>query len=102
MSVRFFCWLKATQAEYPSASDTPIYTPTLHELKDYHRANKMTGKYQLYDTKSATNYYGMYRMAEGMGFEPTIRLTSYNGLAIRRLQPLGHPSAWKAVFILRS
>ncbi len=36
-------------------------------------------------------------LAEGMGFEPTIRLTSYNGLAIRRLQPLGHPSALYAV-----
>jgi hypothetical protein len=33
-------------------------------------------------------------LAEGMGFEPTIRaLVPYNGLANRRLQPLGHPSA---------
>ena len=32
-------------------------------------------------------------MAEGMGFEPTIPVSQYNGLAIRRLQPLGHPSA---------
>ena len=31
-------------------------------------------------------------LAEGMGFEPTIRITPYNGLANRRLQPLGHPS----------
>ena len=31
-------------------------------------------------------------MAEGMGFEPTIRYNPYNGLANRRLQPLGHPS----------
>lgn len=28
-----------------------------------------------------------------MGFEPTIPVSQYNGLAIRRLQPLGHPSA---------
>src|ERR1051326_1900166 len=27
-----------------------------------------------------------------MGFEPTIRCYTYNGLANRRLQPLGHPS----------
>jgi hypothetical protein len=32
------------------------------------------------------------RLAEGMGFEPTIRYNPYNGLANRRLQPLGHPS----------
>ena len=32
-------------------------------------------------------------MAEGMGFEPTIGFNPYNGLANRRLQPLGHPSA---------
>lgn len=32
-------------------------------------------------------------LAEGMGFEPTIGCYSYNGLANRRLQPLGHPSA---------
>ena len=32
------------------------------------------------------------RVAEGMGFEPTIRHYPYNGLANRRLQPLGHPS----------
>src|SRR5579862_2961347 len=31
-------------------------------------------------------------VAEGMGFEPTIRFYPYNGLANRRLQPLGHPS----------
>ena len=28
-----------------------------------------------------------------MGFEPTIGFNPYNGLANRRLQPLGHPSA---------
>ena len=33
-----------------------------------------------------------YKLAEGMGFEPTIRGYPYNGLANRRLQPLGHPS----------
>ena len=27
-----------------------------------------------------------------MGFEPTIDVATYNGLANRRLQPLGHPS----------
>ena len=27
-----------------------------------------------------------------MGFEPTIDVTTYNGLANRRLQPLGHLS----------
>src|SRR5690606_16608772 len=32
-------------------------------------------------------------LAEGMGFEPTIGCYPYNGLANRRLQPLGHPSA---------
>ena len=33
------------------------------------------------------------RVAEGVGFEPTMRVTPHNGLASRRLQPLGHPSA---------
>ena len=32
-------------------------------------------------------------MAEEMRFELTIRYYPYNGLANRRLQPLGHPSA---------
>ena len=32
-------------------------------------------------------------MAERKGFEPSIDVTTYNGLANRRLQPLGHPSA---------
>ena len=32
-------------------------------------------------------------MAEGEGFEPSIRGYPYNDLANRRLQPLGHPSA---------
>ena len=31
-------------------------------------------------------------MAEGRGFEPLIRCYPYNGLANRRLQPLGHLS----------
>lgn len=35
-------------------------------------------------------------LAEGMGFEPTIGVSPYNGLANRRLQPLGHPSAGRA------
>ena len=34
------------------------------------------------------------KLAEGMGFEPTVRFNPYNDLANRRLQPLGHPSAW--------
>ena len=38
-------------------------------------------------------------LAEGMGFEPTIRLSSYNGLANRRLQPLGHPSTVGSHFL---
>ncbi len=41
-----------------------------------------------------------WKMAEGMGFEPTIRLSSYNGLANRRLQPLGHPSTLPFAFQL--
>jgi hypothetical protein len=32
-------------------------------------------------------------MAERGGFEPPVRFYSYNGLANRRLQPLGHLSA---------
>ena len=40
-------------------------------------------------------------MAEGMGFEPMIQLTSYDGLANRCLQPLGHPSIWIASFLTR-
>ena len=32
-------------------------------------------------------------MAEGEGFEPSIRVTPYTDLANQRLQPLGHPSA---------
>ena len=33
-------------------------------------------------------------MAEGKGFEPPEGVSSFNDLANRRLQPLGHPSAW--------
>ena len=32
------------------------------------------------------------RLAERKGFEPLIRVSPYNGLANRRLQPLGHLS----------
>ena len=32
------------------------------------------------------------KVAERMGFEPMIRISPYNGLANRRLQPLGHLS----------
>ena len=32
-------------------------------------------------------------MAEGKGFEPPKGISSFNDLANRRLQPLGHPSA---------
>src|SRR3990172_12174300 len=31
-------------------------------------------------------------MAEGVGFEPTVRPKTYNGFRDRRLKPLGHPS----------
>jgi hypothetical protein len=31
-------------------------------------------------------------MAERQGFEPWVELSPYNGLAIHRLQPLGHLS----------
>ena len=34
-------------------------------------------------------------MAEGKGFEPPEGVSSFNDLANRRLQPLGHPSAIK-------
>ena len=33
------------------------------------------------------------RMAEGKGFEPPKGISSFNDLANRRLQPLGHPPA---------
>ena len=33
------------------------------------------------------------KMAEGKGFEPPEGVSSFNDLANRRLQPLGHPSA---------
>ena len=33
------------------------------------------------------------KMAEGKGFEPPKGISSFNDLANRRLQPLGHPSA---------
>ena len=32
-------------------------------------------------------------MAEGKGFEPPKGISSFNDLANRRLQPLGHPPA---------
>ena len=32
-------------------------------------------------------------VAEGKGFEPPEGVSSFNDLANRRLQPLGHPSA---------
>ena len=35
-------------------------------------------------------------MAEGKGFEPPKGISSFNDLANRRLQPLGHPSAGDA------
>src|SRR5690625_1198241 len=35
-------------------------------------------------------------MAEGEGFEPSMGFNTHNGLANRRLQPLGHPSAKRA------
>ena len=33
------------------------------------------------------------QLAEGVGFEPTVDVTAYNGFQDRRLQPLSHPSA---------
>ena len=36
---------------------------------------------------------GQNKMAEGKGFEPPKGISSFNDLANRRLQPLGHPSA---------
>ena len=48
-------------------------------------------------------YVDMERSAEGMaengGFEPPIELSPYNGLANRRLQPLGQLSVCVAVSI---
>ena len=38
------------------------------------------------------------KLAEGMRFELTVRFYPYNGLANRRLQPLGHPSAERIGF----
>lgn len=37
--------------------------------------------------------HGWGELAEGKGFEPSIPVSQYNGLANRRLQPLGHLSA---------
>src|SRR5215472_6341518 len=42
--------------------------------------------------KSGTDRPGL---AETVGFEPTIQVSPYNGLANRRLQPLGHVSGAK-------
>ena len=39
-------------------------------------------------------------MAERMGFEPMIRVSPYNDLANRRLQPLGHLSVRRNPYIL--
>ena len=44
---------------------------------------------------------GLKPLAEGMRFELTIRFYPYNGLANRRLQPLGHPSAGSGDFTRR-
>ena len=50
----------------------------------------------------SVNYKNVYKsmvfltekeMAEGKGFEPPEGVSSFNDLANRRLQPLGHPSA---------
>lgn len=41
-------------------------------------------------------------MAEGMGFEPTIRFNPYDGLANRCLQPLGHPSSLARILAVRA
>ena len=41
--------------------------------------------------KKSVNNLG--KVAEGKGFEPPEGVSSFNDLANRRLQPLGHPSA---------
>jgi hypothetical protein len=43
-------------------------------------------------SKHSQYFNEINEVAEGMGFEPTIGCYPYNGLANRRLQPLGHPS----------
>ena len=45
------------------------------------------------NTKTQTNTDTNKEMAEGKGFEPPEGVSSFNDLANRRLQPLGHPSA---------
>jgi hypothetical protein len=45
------------------------------------------------DYKTATNKRKSTKMAEGKGFEPPKGISSFNDLANRRLQPLGHPPA---------
>jgi hypothetical protein len=49
----------------------------------------------------AWDFLGM-DMAENGGFEPPIELSPYNGLANRRLQPLGQLSVCVAVSICLS
>ncbi len=39
-------------------------------------------------------------MAETEGFEPSIRFTTYDDLANRCLQPLGHVSCWAAFAVI--
>ena len=43
--------------------------------------------------KSLNQLVKTEKMAEGKGFEPPEGVSSFNDLANRRLQPLGHPSA---------
>jgi hypothetical protein len=47
------------------------------------------------DNLSGTRKFDIFReiMAEGKGFEPPKGISSFNDLANRRLQPLGHPPA---------
>ena len=43
----------------------------------------------------------MRKMAVTRGFEPPIRCYPYNGLANRRLQPLGHVTSTKKTYYYR-
>ena len=47
----------------------------------------------LLDTAALRRKPRNLKMAERGGFEPPVRFYPYNGLANRRLQPLGHLSA---------
>ena len=80
-------------ASQPSLAQAPMRTLLEHEV-----SNPAKRLVTLADTRLKTKE-AKRRMAEGKGFEPSIQCYPYNGLANRRLQPLGHPSAVRvAVF----